>query len=862
MASKYKRQSTGGRFKQRGAGDLGSGAIKTQADIVIDSLKLQQRRSSEYASDYLQGMKGVEQTEQWNQELLSSLEDKTYQAKRDAIKVRQKREVEALEGKAKEYGKEKEFWKNFSTTYSKQWGKLAQGATDLGQRIQADKQLEDFYASEKWQNLTDIENPIYKETTKAILGNKGDPEAQKAIVSMVTRLNRFARVDVLQEMKKQIPALVTNLESELEKKGIPWNKDTILAHVKTLSNQIQHQYGLARTREGKAFDKQMSIHAALLTTKSRNLTKAHKETQELNASIKNIHSVFKNIDDIYSVDGPLTLKEIERRKKLKKGLIDITLLKAYTLTKHSWRTDKNGDVIKGLGQVDPKQIIEAMAEEYSLYDPSFDGIREMIGSIPDPDNPDVNMDMRYKGDKGKKILDQIAYDVSQKRSKESTKKKSELKAQKKNNLEAKLILTLKGDINSVEGGKALRQLEFETKGFPDLNDQVNAALAFRYNEHNLNSLYESLNRAIKNGDIKHMESIVGYLPEPQKTFYLEAAEKAKRIDQIFQATKLTTMSTLVDSQVKENNLQYGEGELGQMKDLYKTTIRNHARDFIEKNPTANNTQIETYATQMAQDALNSNAGIWRIIRNPSGKGKYAAFLEDETNWVKGTSKHNPKYAGLEEKDLIKKLEKHGLEGFFDLPEHGEEWNALALDDIDDYLIAVAKGENITSNSKLEILYKSQLSPGYTGEFYSRTQILNKLAAKATSSKEYTGRDGLKAQFTTKQPRTKIKDSELDTQDFYIVPLGSLDKADHSINTSIVNIPNYYQYSASDQTNLGALLWTMGKDGKFPKSKALDNLFSKATELGIPPIELVDGDPNIINYDYFTNRFITTTVRPK
>ena len=359
-----------------------------------------------------------------------------------------------------------------------------------------------------------------------------------------------------------------------------------------------------------------------------------------------------------------------------------------------------------------------------------------------------------------------------------------------------------------------------------------------------------------------MESIVGYLPEPQKTFYLEAAEKAKRIDQIFQATKLTTMSTLVDSQVKENNLQYGEGELGQMKDLYKTTIRNHARDFIEKNPTANNTQIETYATQMAQDALNSNAGIWRIIRNPSGKGKYAAFLEDETNWVKGTSKHNPKYAGLEEKDLIKKLEKHGLEGFFDLPEHGEEWNALALDDIDDYLIAVAKGENITSNSKLEILYKSQLSPGYTGEFYSRTQILNKLAAKATSSKEYTGRDGLKAQFTTKQPRTKIKDSELDTQDFYIVPLGSLDKADHSINTSIVNIPNYYQYSASDQTNLGALLWTMGKDGKFPKSKALDNLFSKATELGIPPIELVDGDPNIINYDYFTNRFITTTVRPK
>jgi hypothetical protein len=880
MASKYKRQSTGGRFKQRGAGDLGSGAIKTQADIVIDSLKLQQRRTSEYASDYLQGMKGVEQTEQWNQELLSSLEDKTYQAKRDAIKVRQKREVEALEGKAKEYGKEKEFWKDFSTTYSKQWGKLAQGATDLGQRIQADKQLEDFYASEKWQNLTDIENPIYKETTRAILGNKGDPEAQKAIVSMVTRLNRFARVDVLQEMKKQIPALVKNLESELEKKGIPWNKDTILAHVKTLSNQIQHQYGLARTREGKAFDKQMSIHAALLTTKSINLTKAHKETQELNASIKNIHSVFKNIDDIYSVDGPLTLKEIERRKKLKKGLIDITLLKAYTLTKHSWRTDKNGDVIKGLGQVDPKQIIEAMAEEYSLYDPSFDGIREMIGSIPDPDNPDVNMDMRYKGDKGKKILDQIAYDVSQKRSKESTKKKNELKAQKKNNLEAKLIITLKGDINSVEGGKALRQLEFETKGFPDLNNQVNAALAFRYNEHNLNSLYASLNRAIKNGDIEHIESIIGYLPEPQKTFYLEAGEKAKRFYSIFSKEILNGKAKAVTGKVQASALEISKSSLAEAHQLYKQQLMNYSVDYMTKNPKAQDTDILDYATQKAEEELNAGAGVWRIITDPSGKGTFAAFVQDEIEWVNGKGRHNPLYSGLWRNDRLKremgvpsnefeqKLLEHGLEGLLNHKDHGVKWNLVNIDDVDRWLKKTIRGETINTHPAVEALYKSQLRPGYSGEFYSRTQIMNMIAQKATSKRteEYStpsfrGSEG-STKVTPTKPRTVMKESELKDQDFYIVPLGSLDKADHSINTSIVNIPNYYQYSASDQTNLGALLWTMGKDGKFPKSKALDNLFSKATELGIPPIELVDGDPNIINYDYFTNRFITTTVRPR
>ena len=66
MASKYKRHSTGGRFRKRSGSDLGSGAIKTQADVVINSLKMQQSRSTEYASDYVRGMKRVEQTEEWN----------------------------------------------------------------------------------------------------------------------------------------------------------------------------------------------------------------------------------------------------------------------------------------------------------------------------------------------------------------------------------------------------------------------------------------------------------------------------------------------------------------------------------------------------------------------------------------------------------------------------------------------------------------------------------------------------------------------------------------------------------------------------------------------------------------------------
>ena len=362
-----------------------------------------------------------------------------------------------------------------------------------------------------------------------------------------------------------------------------------------------------------------------------------------------------------------------------------------------------------------------------------------------------------------------------------------------------------------------------------------------------------------------MNSIVNYLPEPQKAFYLKAMDKAIKINEIFPAKSLTSAALVIDSKVKANSLQYGEGELGQMKDLYKTTIRNYARDYLDQNPNASNTKVETYAIQMAQDALNSDAGIWRIVRNPSGKGKYAGFLEDETNWVKGTDKYNPKYAGLEIDKVAEKVGKHGLVGFLNLPEHGESWNAMSLDVIDDYLIEVARGENITTNETLELLYKSQLQPDHTGEILSRTDIINKLAAKAMSSKEMVGRDGLDKKFTTKEPRTKIKDSDFDDQDFYIVPYGALDKSEYYTNSSKFNVPNYRQFSPSDQTAIGALLWTVGEDGILPKTKQLEDIYSKSTELGIPPMELIDGDPNIMNYDYFNtplSRYAITTERPK
>ena len=886
MASKYKRHSTGGRFKKRSASDLGSGAIKAQADIVIDSLKLQQTRSSEYASDYVKGMRGVENTEEWNQNLLSQLEDKAFQNRREAIKVRQDREVESLEGKAAEYGKQAEFWKNFSTTYSKQWGDLAQGAIDLGQRIQGEKQLSDFYGSEEWQNLADLQGPVLSLFIENVIENKDNPEAQNAAVELVSGLHGWSRLDQLQKMKTKIPDLLENLEVALRENGQAWNEDTIPKDVQSLATQIQIQYGLAGTREGKALERHMLVHASTLTKRASEDSRVGRDATKRKNAFTNLYSVLKNINDLYP-NGITDAKE----KKHADNLIRAASLKAFLAIRDSWYKDSSGKIIKGIGKgpEGKKEILKAYLQEYSLYDSSRDGLREALGLIPDDDNPGRNMNDRYKGEAGELNLDHMVTDVLDARVKEQEERQQKLDNINENNLRNTFITLVNNeDVTDPETQKQLRQLDKDTKKFPDLNNLVNGALAFKYNERNLNSLYRALGTASENGDIKYMDSVIPYLSEPQKSFWMKKLDNERRFNEIFDKEIMTGKVRAVTNKIQQSSLELSRGQLSDAHQLFKQQLRNYAMDYMSRNPTAEDTDIKQYAEQKATEELNSGAGVWRIINDPSGKGTFAAFVQDEIEWVNGTGIHNPLYSGLWRTDRLtrnlgvpsnefeQKLTQHGLEGLLNHKDHGVKWNLVNIDDVDKWLKKTIKGETIGTHPAVEALYKSQLQPGYSGKSYTRTEIMNIIAEKATSKRteEYTapsfrGSTGT-TKVTTTKPRTVLKESELKDQEYYIeeteyIPRGQLDKAEHYVNSSNINVPNYRQYSISDQTAIGALLWSVGEDGQLPWSKQLEDLYSKSTELGVPPTELIDGDPNIMNYNYFNlpvPRFRTTTMRPK
>ena len=115
--TKYQRRYQGsGRFRRQDFGDLGLRAKKEEQDRVTKSLERTARQLKERGQEQISDLKGIAETQAKNAEKLNQLNNDVFQNEYRNIGIRSKREVENLEAQAKELGKEKEWWKDFSTT--------------------------------------------------------------------------------------------------------------------------------------------------------------------------------------------------------------------------------------------------------------------------------------------------------------------------------------------------------------------------------------------------------------------------------------------------------------------------------------------------------------------------------------------------------------------------------------------------------------------------------------------------------------------------------------------------------------------------------------------------------------------------
>jgi len=167
MAKNYQRHSKGGRFRRSDIGDAGIRSFSEQQKNIIDAIRLTQQQDKDISRDQIVGLEGVASKQAENQRIINNLESNVYKTKEQAIKRTARADVEALEGQAKEYEKNSEFWKDFSTTYSKQWAKLAQETGEFKDRLWADKWQQ--HLIDQYPNLINFEADNLREGVELTL---------------------------------------------------------------------------------------------------------------------------------------------------------------------------------------------------------------------------------------------------------------------------------------------------------------------------------------------------------------------------------------------------------------------------------------------------------------------------------------------------------------------------------------------------------------------------------------------------------------------------------------------------------------------------------------------------------------------
>ena len=192
MAKQYKRPTSGSRgFKKRGD-DLRVTLDRIrQANLIkVNALKEQERQQSEVSRTQISGMSNQARNEAINRDILQNLDDKTHTVKRNAIALRQQREVENIRSKADEAGKQAQYWSDFAANYSKTYGKAAEGLIDFSLYKAAVMAYEKLSQEEK-DNFKKFEHVAYKtvgDEAEHAVNKVVDLKEKRDIISQVSGL--------------------------------------------------------------------------------------------------------------------------------------------------------------------------------------------------------------------------------------------------------------------------------------------------------------------------------------------------------------------------------------------------------------------------------------------------------------------------------------------------------------------------------------------------------------------------------------------------------------------------------------------------------------------------------------------------
>jgi len=256
----YKRHAQGGRFKRGEFGDLGLRAYTEARDREIRVAEEQRKQEQAYSQQHLQQIQGTGTKQIQHNRMLQDLTEDVDQLALNNTKLRGKREVEEILGRAKEAEKESAFWKDFSTTYSGQYAKAAGELYDFATEIQHQRQMDDFRknpdaqkAMNDFGHMNELTNKNLLVDTYKGLRDKGvsSENARSMLIAQYSdlglRMNHKTKMALSNMILKKWAGQEALIREEMKEAKIPLTRENIDEYYKLRGHELLQEFGISPT---------------------------------------------------------------------------------------------------------------------------------------------------------------------------------------------------------------------------------------------------------------------------------------------------------------------------------------------------------------------------------------------------------------------------------------------------------------------------------------------------------------------------------------------------------------------------------------------------------------------------------------
>ena len=781
--------SQGKRFQGAGFGDLGLRAYREQQDRIIAALKLQNKQDQENTKEYIRDISNNAIKEAQHRKELKALEDDVFDVSMDNTEIRNKREIERLEMKAKEAGKASAFWSDFSTTYSKQYAQAAGQLYQTAQNIQADNQIEtlktdhaDVYEQivEESSVLNTLWGVDALEEKINILRDKNLTDEErysgiKHVEEIELRLNSTAKVRLVNELLGKWGSIEESLKAQAADRDIPWNSDTINDLYELRSKELLRKLNISPTSkagkklldgvQSKLYPELEKLVAADNQNSDLEISKTYQKNgigyignpEDKNDWIVNLNSHTVHVDRSHHVDEDGKVSAPPSRSNLNA---------AHDLLMHQY---VNAGAFKTIDQ----------AREYLINVATPDKVRDAVAQTMSPlsNSKKLPKHAYWGGRYEDKIdkLDLIWTEYKDKSNKDATKK---LETNDTSNL---LELTKRaglpeGDENRFDITNTAQVSETLqlNRGNEKTTKWLSESQVFKFNDNkNFGIISQNIEDLYTEGKVEQLQKYIQFFPEDlQKNWEnriqnLAELENGKMGSAAITKSAESAVSMIIKTDINSID-KYVHPTSAQIVEVVKQDFRNTYQSISEadtENKKDTFTRINEAWTEVL-DKLEKGEGPYRRVDDTEGATTQWALFTSEKDET-GLSKNyldeqvlNKPEVGIE--NFIRNIETN--EGKF----NGE--SVLPLDTIDNLIHSDLHNNNINSIDSFDHLYENQPNFGKSGQKYKTREALYNKIFEAM---------GLNI----------------------VIPPGDLSHSRDIVKNSNINVSNYDRYSTNNQMNI-------------------------------------------------------------